>query len=112
MAGDICIVWQDDPRKNWKKARILSVIKSKDGNIRSCKVKMDTGVTIRSVNQLYHLEITTDSLFEANKDNCKKGVKKKGKITQPIVERPPRRAAAQVAINRNRELLLQDHYFI
>ena len=86
--------------------------KGKDGQIRSCKVKMDTGVTIRAVNQLHHLEITTDSQVESNKKSCKKGSKKKKKAIQPVKERPPRRVAAQVAIDRNRQLLLEDHFFI
>ena len=46
--GDICIVWQDDPRKQWKKARVLEVIRSDDGQIRECVVKMVTGQTTRS----------------------------------------------------------------
>ena len=34
-------------------------------------------------------------------------------ISRPVesVERPPRRAAAITATNRNRDLLLEDHYF-
>ena len=110
--GDICIIWQQDPRKRWKKARVLEVIRSDDGQIRECVVKMVTGNTTRSVNQLYFLEITAEErsreVISIAKD---RGDKKGSKSEQPIRERPPRRLEAPVATYKNRELMLEDHKF-
>ena len=111
--GDICILWQDDPRKKWKKGIILELIKSKDNEIRQCKVKVGSKVTTRAVNQLYYLEVTAEEFAEEYKrsndtDKADKVVKK-----QPLIakDRPPRRAAAITAMNRNRNLLLEEYEF-
>ena len=55
--GDICIVWQKDPRKKWGKAIITDIIYSDDGNIRECQIKMGKTITTRPVNHLYSLEV-------------------------------------------------------
>ena len=59
--GDICIVWQKDPRKKWRKAIITDIIYSNDGNIRECQIKMGKTITTRPVNHLYSLEINAES---------------------------------------------------
>ena len=59
--GDVCIVWQKDPRKKWRKAIITDVIFSNDGAIRECQIKMGKTITTRPVNHLYSLEINAES---------------------------------------------------
>ena len=111
--GDICIIWQDDPRKKWKKGMILELIPSRDNKIRQCKVKVGSKVTTRAVNQLYYLEVTAEEFAEEyKKSNNTDKVDKVGK-KQPLiaVDRPPRRAAAITAMNRNRNLLPEEHNF-
>ena len=117
--GDVCIVWSKDPRRKWKKAIILEVIPSADGAIRECKIKMDTVVTTRPVNQLYSLEITAeeftkeDQQIKTNNNTVQKS-KQKGSIERSQVSPEalrPKRAAAIAAMERNRDLLLQDHNF-
>ena len=118
--GDVCIVWSKDPRRKWKKAIILEVIPSADGAIRECKIKMDTVVTTRPVNQLYSLEITAEEFTKDEDQQVKtdsgvvqkikqKGSKERGQVSPEVLR--PRRAAAIAALERNRELLLQDHNF-
>ena len=64
------------------------------------------------LNQLYFLEITAEERDkEAISITKDKGDKKESKQVQPTRERPPMRMAAQVAINKNRELMLEDHNF-
>ena len=117
--GDLCIVWDKDPRKKWKKAIITELIYSSDGKIRQCKIKMDTVVTIRPVNQLYSLELTVESYLEADKqskldDVVEAEVNQQDTLVKvqpnPLKERP-KRLAALAAMERNRELMLSDHYF-
>ena len=111
--GDICIIWQDDPRKKWKKCLILELMPSRDGKIRQCKVKIGSSVTTRAVNQLFCLEIEAEQFAE----ECNTGIGNKTRetldISRPVeaIQRPPRRVAAIAATNRNRDLLLEDHYF-
>ena len=118
--GDLCIVWDKDPRKKWKKAIITEIIESVDGQIRQCKIKMDTVVTTRPVNQLYSLELTVEKYLEAAKQQItpdKEVVVKVNKTdnmvdsqSDPLKVRP-KRAAALAAIDKNRELMLSEHYF-
>ena len=69
--SDVCIIWQDDPRKKWKKEIILELIPSRDGKVRQCKVKIGSGVTTRAVNQLFYLEVSAETFaMEYVKDNC------------------------------------------
>ena len=39
------------------------------------------------------------------------GDKKGSKIVQPMRERPPKRLAAQIATDLNRDIMLQEHNF-
>ena len=103
-----------------EKAIITEFLPSKDGQIRQCKIKMDTVETTRPVNQLYSLEITADEFTEAGKQESTSGsvivpeVIQQGtenKVqTSPLSVRP-KRVAALVALEKNRELMLQNHYF-
>ena len=80
---------------------------------------MDTVVTIRPVNQLYSLELTVESYLEADKqskldDVVEAEVNQQDTLVKvqpnPLKERP-KRLAALAAMERNRELMLSDHYF-
>ena len=119
--GDLCIVWhKDDPRKKWKKAIILDLFSSADGNIRQCKIKVSTGVMIRPVNQLYSLELNAESFSEEKEqkeqeqeemletEDSQQGTSEI--IQQSSTESRPRRAAALAAMHRNREIMLDEQY--
>ena len=91
----------------------MELIPSTDKKIRQCKVKVGSKVTTRAVNQLYYLEVSAEKFArEYERDNC---TDKDNKVDrkQPLVavNRPPMRAAAIAAMNRNRNLLLEDHHF-
>ena len=117
--GDVCIVWHKDPRRKWKKAIITEVIPSADGMVRQCKIKMDKAECIRPVNQLYSLELNADEYVESCKQQeraeitAKKASEQSNKKkSQSIVSNErPRREAALLAMQKNRELMLSDHYF-
>ena len=118
--GDLCIVWHKDPRKKWKKAIIIELLPSTDGLIRQCKIKMDTVETTRPVNQLYSLEITADDYIETAKQQSKpnsvvvpEAIQQgtKNKVQNSTLSVRPKRVAALAAMEKNRELMLQDHYF-
>ena len=110
--GDLCIEWSKDPRKKWKKAIIIELIKSADDQIRQCKIKMDTVVTTRPVNQLYSLELTVEKYLEAAKQQItpdKEGDTEVIKQDTLVKVQPdplkvrPKRAATLAAMDRNRE---------
>ena len=116
--GDLCIVWSKDPRRKWKKAIITDLILSADGLIRQCRIKMDKVESIRPVNQLYSLEITADEYIKGVKQQEKKpsvkediGKVNKVKVINSTSSDRPKRKAALEAIEKNRELMLEDHYF-
>uniref|UniRef100_A0A914Y0E3 Integrase catalytic domain-containing protein n=1 Tax=Panagrolaimus superbus TaxID=310955 RepID=A0A914Y0E3_9BILA len=58
IAGEIVLVYESDqPRNNWKTAKINDVIESSDAQIRSCEIQyMDGFITRRALNHLYPLE--------------------------------------------------------
>ena len=80
---------------------------------------MDTVVTTRPVNQLYSLEITAEEFTKEDQQiktdsitvqkSKQKGSKERGQVSPEVLR--PKRAAAIAALERNRELLLQDHNF-
>uniref|UniRef100_A0A914NY87 DUF5641 domain-containing protein n=1 Tax=Panagrolaimus davidi TaxID=227884 RepID=A0A914NY87_9BILA len=75
--GEIVLVYEpDQPRGNWKAAKIIDVIQSPDGEIRSCEIQyMDGFSTRRAINHLYALEegaasLTIPNEEEENVDSC------------------------------------------
>ncbi len=56
--GEVVLIWQEhQPRGTWKIGRILDLIPSEDGKIRSAKIRLPNKKTLkRSVTQLYPLE--------------------------------------------------------
>ena len=121
--GDVCIVWCKDPRRKWRKAVVKELISSQDGQIRQCKICVGTGEQIRPVNQLYSLELTAEKYLENSKVVSSSETVASGQVVKPAAKkgrraiRPipvavgrPRRSAALVAVEKNREILLQDHF--
>ena len=121
--GDVCIVWCKDPRRKWRKAVVKELISSQDGQIRQCKICLGTGEQIRPVNQLYSLELTAEKYLENSKVVSSSETVASGQVVKPAAKkgrraiRPipvavgrPRRSAALVAVEKNREILLQDHF--
>ncbi len=72
------LIWQEhQPRGTWKTGRILELIPSEDGKIRSAKIQLpDKKALKRSVTQLYPLEchLDQDNLDVDNADNLDHGV--------------------------------------
>ncbi len=60
--GEVVLIWQEyQPRGTWRMGRILELIPSEDGKIRSAKVQLPDKKTLkRSVTQLYPLECHLD----------------------------------------------------
>ena len=99
------------------------LINSQDGQIRQCKICVGTGEQIRPVNQLYSLELTAEKYLENSKVVSSSETVASGQVVKPAAKkgrrdiRPipvavgrPRRSAALVAVEKNREILLQDHF--
>ena len=64
--GDICLVYEPDmPRHKWKLAIIKNRVISKDGQCRSCVIKIENRVTSRPNNFLFKLEMELDDDHEA-----------------------------------------------
>ena len=60
--GNVVIIKEDLPRGMWKMGRIVKLIQSNDGQLRSAKVKLANGNIIgRPLNLLYPLEVDGDS---------------------------------------------------
>ena len=55
--GDLVMVHEKDPRSKPKKGLILESIKSQDGEIRKCKVKIGRHESIRAISSLHDLEL-------------------------------------------------------
>ena len=54
--GDLIMLHDVDPRIKPKRALVLSLIKSEDGQIRKCKVKIGTRESVRPISSLRDLE--------------------------------------------------------
>ena len=59
--SDLVIIHSKDPRLQWRKAVVIEIFPSSDGQIRKCKVQTATGQTIRAVRDLYPLEMQVES---------------------------------------------------
>ena len=65
VIGEVVLVGGDkSPRGTWKLGRILELIPSSDGAIRSARVQVDGRSWLRSITQLYPLECTTPADVE------------------------------------------------
>ena len=65
--GDLVIMHSKDPRLQWRKAIILEVFPSTDGQLRKCMVKTTTGQSIRATKDLYPLELSTEIYIDKYK---------------------------------------------
>ena len=66
-AGDVCLVYSDQPRLKWKMAVILRIVESSDGQSRQAVIKMSHGTTTRALNHLYPLELEVEDNDETAK---------------------------------------------
>ena len=66
-AGDLVILHSVDPRLRWRKAIILEVFPSNDGELRKCLVKTSTGQSVRATKDLYPLELSTEIYIDQYK---------------------------------------------
>ena len=117
--GDVCIVYDNQyPKHKWQLCLILETIKSSDGEIRKCKIKIGKVVSERTVDILYSLEINAEVFAEAVRIKIhKEKEEKRRKIsngfidTEPEIERQddrPRRQMAIKARDRIQELYKDD----
>ena len=62
--GDLVIIHSKDPHLQWRKAIILELFPSSDGQLRKCRVKTSTGESIRATKDLYPLELSTEMYID------------------------------------------------
>ena len=95
--GDIVLVKDSIlPRGCWKFGKVISLVKSKDGLIRSAKVRMPNGGTIgRPVSLLFPLEVAGEELPESPR----RDVEPQAVTEQNVRSRPVRKAAVQATKN-------------
>ena len=63
--GDVCILHDSRyPQYKWQLCLVLDPIKSSDGEIRRCKIKIGEVESERSVEQLYSLELNAEEFAE------------------------------------------------
>ena len=58
--NDLVIIHAKDPRLQWRKAVVVKIFPSSDGQVRKCQVQTATGQTIRAVRDLYPLEMQVE----------------------------------------------------
>ena len=73
-------MYDECPRVSWKMGLIIEVYPSKDGHIRSVKVKTASGSLIRPVSRLYPLELECDFDNPAPAKECMIRTKRKAAI--------------------------------
>ena len=69
--GDLVMIYEKDPRIKPKKGLILHCIKSQDGEIRKCKVRIGKHESVRPVSSLHDLELNVyeDSEISVRQNN-------------------------------------------
>ena len=68
--GDVVLIKDDLPRGCWRLGKLLSLVTSRDGQIRSAKVSLCSGrVIARPLNLLYPVEASNKCISEQNKNN-------------------------------------------
>ena len=94
--GDIVIVKDEIPRGSWKLGKIIELIISLDGKVRSAKIKLASGRVIgRPLNLLCPLEIQS---------NLDKDIISKIPKSKQLSERRPLRKAAAIANRKLKEM--------
>ena len=117
--GDVCIVYHDKyPKYKWQMCLVLETIKSSDGEIRRCKIKIGKVESERTVEQLYPLEINAEDFAETVRVKIQKEREEKRKkisegLMDPDVEVEvhndrPRRQMAIKARDRVKKLYEDD----
>ena len=117
--GDVCILHDSRyPKYKWQLCLVLDPIKSSDGEIRRCRIKIGDIESERSVEQLYSLELNAEEFAEAVKVKMQKEKEEKRKkirkgFIDPEVEieiqnNRPRRQMAINTRNKVRELYEKD----
>lgn len=64
--GHVVIIHDDGPKLKWKVGKIVEVLHSKDGLIRTAKVKTKYGILCRPIIKLYPIETTGETLASGN----------------------------------------------
>ena len=79
--GDVVIVKDDTSRGCWKMGKIMNLFKSRDGQIRSAKVKLSPSKVInRPLNLLYPIEMSHGDREKKEEENQQKVPRKKGDV--------------------------------
>jgi hypothetical protein len=87
--GDVVQIKDTVPRGSWKVGRIVQLVTSRDGNIRSAKIILPSKIVIgRPLNLLYPLE-TSEDLNVENHELLKSTDRRESQV----VHRPYRKAA-------------------
>lgn len=86
LVDDIVIIVGEDERGKWPKGRVLEVIKSRDGKVRSAKVQTATGIYVRPASKLAVLDVGSDSIPVSNTEIPGGGVTNT-KQSHPMVRR-------------------------
>ena len=88
--GDVVIVQGNGPKADWPLGRIVQLVPSVDGEVRTVKLKMKTGMALRTVEKLIPLECDVDALDAAEEDDT---------IPVAVPDRPRRNAASRFREN-------------
>ena len=117
--GDVCIVYNNQyPKHKWQLCLVLETIKSSDGEIRKCKIKIGEVVSQRTIDLLYPLEINAEDFAEAVRVKIhKEKEEKRKKMNEGLIDSEveievqndrPRRQMAIKARDKVRELYKDD----
>ena len=68
--GDVVLMHAGNvPRSSWKLAIVKNLLRGSDGLVRAAEIKTHSGVTNRSINLLYPLEVKTDRCCSSDRDS-------------------------------------------
>ena len=105
-AGDVVLIKDDLPRGCWRFGKILSLVPSRDGHIRSAKVSLCSGrVIARPLNLLYPVEVSNNCTNEQEKSDHQNLQSSSSK--EPEIKQRPVRTAAKHAREKIKQVLSQ-----
>ena len=105
-AGDVVLIKDDLPRGCWRFGKILSLVPSRDGHIRSAKVSLCSGrVIARPLNLLYPVEVSNNCTNEQEKSDHQSLQSSSSK--EPEIKQRPVRTAAKHAREKIKQVLSQ-----
>ena len=110
--GDLCIIPKElTARALWERAKIIEILPSSDMRIRACKLQTASGhIITRPLSKIYPIlhQRTNDVQKEECEERMINSVQDSSNKEEPVVTRRLPRAAKEIAIQKTREMLVEE----